>query len=64
MQKLVDGIHQFQVILPHKDLIERIANGQQPLVLFIACSDFRNVASWNSKTMDNLDLSHPIGAER
>ena len=43
MQKLVDGIHQFQenLFTSHKLLFERLARGQQPLALFITCSDSR-----------------------
>ncbi len=43
MQKLVDGIHEFQqqYFTSHKLLFERLANGQQPLALFITCSDSR-----------------------
>lgn len=43
MQKLVDGIHEFQdtYFTPHKQLFERLAKGQQPLALLITCSDSR-----------------------
>jgi carbonic anhydrase len=43
MQKLVDGIHQFQsnIFSAKQRLFERLANGQQPLALFITCSDSR-----------------------
>ncbi len=43
MQKLVDGIHEFQekFFTSHKELFERLAQGQQPLALFITCSDSR-----------------------
>ncbi|WP_442508603.1 carbonic anhydrase [Novipirellula sp. SH528] len=43
MQKLVDGIHEFQdsYFTSHKLLFERLAQGQQPLALFITCSDSR-----------------------
>jgi carbonic anhydrase len=43
MQKLVDGIHHFQetYFSSHKLLFERLAQGQQPLALFITCSDSR-----------------------
>ncbi|MCM2369504.1 carbonic anhydrase [Aporhodopirellula aestuarii] len=43
MQKLVDGIHAFQenYFDSHKVLFERLAQGQQPLALFITCSDSR-----------------------
>ncbi len=43
MQKLVDGIHEFQenYFSTQKELFERLAKGQQPLALFITCSDSR-----------------------
>lgn len=43
MQKLVDGIHQFQhdVFSTKQRLFENLAEGQQPLALFITCSDSR-----------------------
>ena len=43
MQKLVNGIHEFQekYFTSHKSLFERLAQGQQPLALFITCSDSR-----------------------
>lgn len=43
MQKLVDGIHQFQenVFSSQKRLFERLVGGQHPLALFITCSDSR-----------------------
>lgn len=43
MQKLVDGIHEFQenIFTSHKLLFQRLAKGQQPLALFITCSDSR-----------------------
>ena len=43
MQKLVDGIHQFQqnIFSSQRDLFERLANDQHPDALFITCSDSR-----------------------
>lgn len=43
MQKLIDGIHQFQKdsFLPLQKLFERLAEGQHPDTLFITCSDSR-----------------------
>jgi carbonic anhydrase len=43
MQKLVDGIHEFQrgVFSAKRRLFESLKDGQQPLALFIACSDSR-----------------------
>jgi carbonic anhydrase len=43
MQKLVDGIHQFQRNIFSRDhhLFETLAVGQKPLALFITCSDSR-----------------------
>ncbi len=43
MQKLVQGIHEFQknVFSSHKELFERLAHGQDPEALFITCSDSR-----------------------
>lgn len=43
MQKLVKGIHQFQqsTFASQKRLFERLTKGQQPLALFITCSDSR-----------------------
>lgn len=43
MQKLVDGIHQFQqnTFAHQKRLFERLSKGQHPIALFITCSDSR-----------------------
>lgn len=43
MQKLVDGIHQFQKDAFSQDqkLFETLVQGQQPLALFVTCSDSR-----------------------
>ena len=43
MQKLIDGIHQFQSesFLPLQGLFEQLAKGQNPETLFITCSDSR-----------------------
>ncbi len=43
MQKLVEGIHQFQtdVFSENQQLFESLADGQHPLALFITCSDSR-----------------------
>ncbi|MCP4781959.1 MAG: carbonic anhydrase [Fuerstiella sp.] len=43
MQKLVDGIHRFQRDTFRKDqkLFETLVNGQNPVALFITCSDSR-----------------------
>lgn len=43
MQKLVEGIHQFQngVFNSKQGLFENLVDGQHPLALFITCSDSR-----------------------
>jgi carbonic anhydrase len=43
MQKLVDGIHKFQkdIFANQSRFFARLADGQQPLALFITCSDSR-----------------------
>ncbi len=43
MQKLVDGIHQFQqnIFATHEQRFRRLMQGQKPLALFITCSDSR-----------------------
>lgn len=43
MQKLVDGIHQFQqnIFSSQERLFQRLVKGQHPLALFITCSDSR-----------------------
>jgi carbonic anhydrase len=43
MQKLVQGIHQFQqnMFAHQRRLFERLSKGQEPIALFIACSDSR-----------------------
>ena len=45
MQKLVDGVHQFQdtVFASRKEFFERLGKGQHPETLFITCSDSRVV---------------------
>ena len=52
MQKLVDGIHKFQTEAFSKDqkLFETLAEGQQPLALFITCSDSRIDPSFLTQT--------------
>lgn len=43
MQKLVQGIHNFQtnIFKTHRKTFEGLVNGQAPLALFITCSDSR-----------------------
>jgi carbonic anhydrase len=43
MQKLVDGIHRFQkdIFCQQQPFFQRLVDGQQPLALFITCSDSR-----------------------
>ena len=43
MQKLVQGLHQFQsqIFSSHKELFERLGKSQAPETLFITCSDSR-----------------------
>ncbi len=43
MQKLLHGIHRFQeqVFASQQQFFERLVDGQQPLALFITCSDSR-----------------------
>lgn len=43
MQKLAEGVHQFQsnYFAKHRAMFERLAEGQNPETLFITCSDSR-----------------------
>jgi carbonic anhydrase len=43
MQRLIEGIHSFQrsYFSENRQLFEHLSNGQQPLALFITCSDSR-----------------------
>ncbi len=52
MQKLVQGIHHFQknIFTSNQLLFERLVGGQQPLALFITCSDSRLDVSMLTQT--------------
>lgn len=52
MQKLVDGIHRFQkeAFRVEQKLFETLAEGQNPLALFITCSDSRIDPNWLTQT--------------
>jgi len=52
MQKLVSGIHQFQqqIRAERPDLLDRMSKGQEPLALFITCSDSRILPSELTQT--------------
>lgn len=43
MRKLITGLHHFQsqIFLSHKELFERLSQGQTPDALFVTCSDSR-----------------------
>ena len=43
MRKLISGLHKFKntYVSTHRDLLEQLAQGQKPRVLFITCSDSR-----------------------
>lgn len=43
MQKIIKGIHDFQanIFRPQKEFFRDLADGQEPLALFITCSDSR-----------------------
>ena len=51
MQKLLEGIHQFQAedFVPLQLLFEQLAKGQNPETLFITCSDSRIVPTMLTK---------------
>src|SRR6188508_482553 len=52
MQNLVDGIHRFRSLVfeQHKELFERLSDGQAPSTLFITCSDSRVVPDLFTQT--------------
>ena len=52
MQKLVQGIHEFQteIFETKRSWYEQLARGQKPLALFITCSDSRVVPSLLTQT--------------
>lgn len=52
MRNLVDGIHRFQNLVfdQHKDLFEKLSEGQAPSTLFITCSDSRVVPNLFTQT--------------
>ena len=52
MQKLVEGIHQFQqnVLAEKRELFDGLQSGQRPLALFITCSDSRIVPNLLTQT--------------
>lgn len=43
MRKLLKGVHYFQThyFTSHRELFERLSEGQHPRILFITCSDSR-----------------------
>jgi carbonic anhydrase len=43
MQKLIEGIHQFQanIFRPRREWFEQLAESQRPLAVFVTCSDSR-----------------------
>jgi carbonic anhydrase len=52
MQKLVQGIHNFQTnyFASHRALFERLSDGQKPMAIFISCSDSRVIPSLITQT--------------